>query len=88
MKSLAQYQNINVTLKRYTVMCLSIGTPKINKFSIIPNVKLIIFRCAKIWAHYKILIIMCSNIKIINFPFATNGESMVLSVPIFKHFRV
>ena len=35
-------------------MCLSVGTPKINKFSIIPNVKLIIFRCPKIWAHYNI----------------------------------
>ena len=68
-----------------TVMFLS------NKFSIVPNVKLIIFRCPKIWAHYS-LIVMCSNIgtskKIINFPFGTNGKLMVVGVPIFKHFRV
>ena len=73
-----------------TVMCLGIGTPKCNKFSIVPNVKLIIFRCPRIWAHYS-LIIMCSNIgtpKIINFPFGTNGKLMVLGVPIFRHFRV
>ena len=71
-------------------MCLRIGTPKSNKFSIVPNVKFIIFRCPTIWAHYS-LIIMCSNIgtpKIINFPFGTNGKLMVLGVPIFGHFRV
>ena len=28
------------------------------------------------------------HIKIINFPFGTNGKLMVLGVPIFKHFRV
>ena len=73
-----------------TVMCLSIGTSESNNFSIFLNVKFIIFRCPKIWAHYS-LIIMCSNIgtpKIINFPFGTNGKLMVLGVPIFKHFSV
>ena len=56
----------------------------------VPNVKLIIFKCPNIWAHYS-LIIMCLNIgtpKIINFPFGTNGKLMVLGVPVFKHFRV
>ena len=28
------------------------------------------------------------HLKIINFPFGTNEKLMVLSVPIFKHFRV
>ena len=39
----------------YTVMCLSIGTPKTMNFPFVPNVKLIIFRCPKIWAHYNLL---------------------------------
>ena len=68
-------------------MCLSIGTPKNNKF---PNGKFIIFRCPKIWAHYS-LIITGLNIGTPNnhhFPFGTNGKVVVLGVPIFKHFRV
>ena len=74
----------------FTVKCLLIGTPKIIKFSFVLNVKLIIFRYPKIWAHYS-LVIMYSNIgtpKTINFPFGTNGKLMVLGVPIFKHFSV
>ena len=66
------------------------GHIKAINFPFVPNVKLIIFRCPKIWAHYS-LIIMCSNTgtpKIINFPFGTNGKLLVLGVPIFKHFRV
>ena len=62
-----------------TVMCLSNGTPKTINFPFVANVRLIIFRCPKIWAHYS-LIIMCSNIgtpKTINFPFGTNGKLMV-----------
>ena len=61
-------------------MCLSIGTPKNNKFSI----------CSKIWAHYS-LIIMGLNIGTPNnhhFPFGTNGKVVVCGVPILKHFRV
>ena len=42
-------------------MCLSIVTPKTINFPFVANVKLIIFRCPKIWVHYS-LIIMCSNI--------------------------
>ena len=34
-------------------------------FLSVPNVKLVIFRCPKIWAHHS-LIIMCSNIGIPN----------------------
>ena len=44
-----------------TVKCLSIGIPKTINFPFVPNVKLIIFRYPKIWAHYS-LITMCSNI--------------------------
>ena len=44
-----------------TVMCLSIGTPKIINFPFVPNGKLIIFRYPKIKAHYS-LIMMCLNI--------------------------
>ena len=54
------------------------------KFPFVLNVKLIILRYPKIWAHYS-LIIMCSNIgtpKTINFPFGTNGKLMILGVPI------
>ena len=71
-------------------MCLSIGTLKIINFPFVPNGKLIIFRCPKIWAYYS-LIIMCLNIKTPNnhhFPFGTNGKVVVLGVPILKHFRV
>ena len=35
-----------ITLPKY-VMSLSIGTPKSNKFSIVPNGNLINFRCPK-----------------------------------------
>ena len=73
-----------------TVMCLSIGTPISNKFSICTKCKINYFRFPKIWAQCS-QIIMCSNIgtpKIINFPFGTNGKLMVLGVPVFKPFRV
>ena len=66
----------------FTILCLSIGTPKNGKF--------IIFRCPKIWAHYS-LIIMCLNIGTSNnhhFPLGRNGEAVVLGIPILKHFRV
>ena len=69
-------------------MCLSIGTPKNNKFPFVPNGKLIIFRCSKIWAHYS-LIIMCLNIgtpKNYHFLFGTNENVVVSAVPILKHF--
>ena len=75
---------------QYTLMCLSIGTPKNNKFSIFPNGKFIIFRCPKILVDYS-LITMCLNTgkpKNINFSFETNGKLMALGVPILKHFRV
>ena len=42
------------------IMCISIGTPNIINFPFAPNVKLIIFRCPKVWAYYS-LIIMCSK---------------------------
>ena len=71
-------------------MCLSIGTPKYNKFSICSKWKMYYFRCPKIWVHYS-LIIMYLNIGIPNnhhFPFGTNGKVVVLGVPILKHFTV
>ena len=40
------YKN-NVILSNSTVMCLSIGTPKIINFPFVPNGRLIIFRCPK-----------------------------------------
>ena len=75
---------------KYTVMCLSIGTPKIINFPFVPNGKFIILGCPKIWAHYS-LIVICLNIGTPNnhhFPFGTNGKVVVLGVPILKHFRV
>ena len=71
-------------------MCLSIGTPKIINFPFVPNGKLIIFRCPKIWAHFG-LIIMYLNVetpKNHHFPSGKNRKVMVLGVPILKHFRV
>ena len=69
-----------------TVMCLSIGTPKIINFPFVSNGKFIIFRCPKIWAHYS-QIMMCLNIGTPNnhhFPFGTNGKVVVLGVPILN----
>ena len=45
----------------FTLMCLSIGTPKIMNFPFVPNGKFIIFRCPKIYVDYS-LIIACLNI--------------------------
>ena len=72
-----------------TLMCLNIGAPKNNKFSICTKWKLYFFRCPKIWANYS-PIIMSSNIGTPNnhhFPFETDGKIVVLGVPIPKHFR-
>ena len=71
-------------------MCLSIGTPKIINFPFVPNGKLFIFRCPKIWAHDS-PIIMCLNTgtpKTHHFPFRINRKVVVLGVPILKHFKV
>ena len=57
---------------------------------VITNGKFIILRCPKIRANYS-LIIMCSNIGTPNnhyFPIGTNGNVVVLGVPVLKHFRV
>ena len=73
-----------------TVMCLSIGTPKIINFPFVPNGQLIIFRCPNIWAHYS-LIVMCLNIGTLtnhHIPFSTNEKIVVLGVPKLRHFRV
>ena len=73
--------------KMNTVLCLSIGTPKIINFPFVPNGKLDIYRCPKILQPIK----MCLNIGTPNnhhFPFGTNGKSVVLGVPILNHFRV
>ena len=71
-------------------MCLYIGTPINNKFSICPKWKINYLWCPQIKNLYS-LVIMIFNIgtsKIINFPFGTNGKLMVFGVPILKHFRV
>ena len=80
----------HITPLKYTLMCLSIGTPKIINFPFVPNGKFITLKCPKIRANYS-LIIMCSNIGTPNnhhFLFGTNGKVVVLGVPILKHFRV
>ena len=70
-------------------MLIVLGCLKIN-FPFVPNGKLIIFRCPKILANYSLTIIgfIIGIPKIVNFPFGTNGKTMVLSVQIFKHFSV
>ena len=55
------YNNLLLIMGQITVKCLSIGTPKNNKFSICSKWKINYFRCPKIWAHYS-LIIMRLNI--------------------------
>ena len=72
-------------------MCLSIGTPRINGFSICPKFKIYYFLMSQnldiLQPNYNVSKYWdtCKNI---NFPFGTNGKLMVLGVPIFKHFRV
>ena len=69
----------------YTVMYLTIGTPKIINFHLFQMENC--FRCPKIWAHYN-LIIICLHMgtpKTIIYHFGTNGKVMVLDVPILKH---
>ena len=61
MKFLSAQLKVTDSRLHYTVMCRSVGTPKSNNFPFVPNVKVIIFRCPKIWAHFS-LIVMCSNI--------------------------
>ena len=50
-----------------------------------------VFRCPNIQAHYNEAV-LCLNflrhLKIMNFPFGTNGKFIILGVPILKHFRV
>ena len=62
-------------------MCLSIEIGHLKKinFPFVPNGKLIIFRCLKIWAYYS-LIIMFLNFGTHNyhhFLFGTNGTVVV-----------
>ena len=72
-------------------MCLSIGTPKNNKFSICPKSKIHYFQVSqnlgRVQPHYNVLEYW-DDLKTINFAFETNGKLMVLGVPILKHFRV
>ena len=52
--------------------------------AVVPNGKLIIFRCPKVWTHNS-LIIMCLNTgtsENYHFPFGINGKIVVLGVPI------
>ena len=74
-------------------MCLSIGTPKNNKFSICSKWKINYFLGVPKSEHIS-LIIMCLNIywdttgNNHHFPFGINEKGVVLGVPIFKHFRI
>ena len=48
------------------------------------------FRCPNIQAHYNeaVLCLSFGTLKILNFPFGTNGKFIILGVPILKHIRV
>ena len=50
------YNNLSDLFIISTVMCLSIGTPKTINFPFVPNFKLIILKCPKIWAHCSLII--------------------------------
>ena len=79
-----------IQMSSYTLKCLSIGTPKNNKFSICSKWKIHYFKVSqnlgRVQPHYNVLDI--GTPKNINFPFETNGKLMILGVPILKHFRV
>ena len=72
-------------------MCLSIGTPKNNKFSICSKWKIHYFEVSQnigiVQPHYDV-IEYWDIVITMNFPFETNGKLMALGVPILKHFRV
>ena len=64
-----------------TLICLSIGTPKNNKFCI----------CSKWKTHYFQVsqnLGILEHVITMSFPFETNGKLMILGVPILQHFRV
>ena len=93
--------NINqLLIDKYHKVPIVLGNPKIIKFLFVLNVKLIIFSRPEIWASKNLgiqksghitALLKCAQIlehlKTINIPFGTNGKSMVLGVPILKHFR-
>ena len=72
----------------YTMLCLSFGTPKNNKFSICSKWKIDYMsqNLGTLQSNSNVLNI--GTPKHINFLFGTNGKLMVLGVPILKHFRV
>ena len=88
-----QQDNYNVSSLSVwnTLMCLSIGTPKNNKFSICSKWKIHYFQVSqnlgRVQPHYNVLKYL-GHVKTMNFPFETNGKLMILGVPILKHFRV
>ena len=49
-----------------------------------------IFSCPNTQAHYNeaVLYLNFGTLKMMNFPFGTNGKFIILGVPILKHFRV
>ena len=48
------------------------------------------FRCPSIQAHYNeaVLCVNLGHLKIMNFPFGTNGKFITFRCPNIKHFRV
>ena len=73
-----------------TVMCLSTGTPKSNKFSVCPKWKIYYFYVSQnlgtLQPNNNVPIL--GHLETIHFPFGTNGKLNVLGVPVYKHFRV
>ena len=49
-----------------------------------------VFRSLNIQAHYNEagIYLNLGHLKIMNFPFGTNGKFIILGVPILKHIRV
>ena len=69
----------------HTMLCLSFGTPKNNKFSKW-KIDYMSQYLGTLQSNSNVLNI--GTPKHINFLFGTNGKLMVLGVPILKHFRV
>ena len=75
-------RNYCYLLKYWDILCLSIGTPPNNKFSICSKWKIYYFEVSQ-----NVGTLQPNNYNV-QMCFGTNGKVMVLGVPILKHFRI
>ena len=77
-------------IKRLTLKCLSIGTPKTINFPFVSNGKLMVFRCPNIQTHYNeaVFYLNFGTPKNNEFSILEHGKFIILGVLILKHIRV